>query len=276
MEPAFLFSVDLEDPRAIIPDGARYRDRVPANTERLLEFLARHDRRCTFFTVGDIARSYPELVRAIAAQGHEIACHGDTHAPLDRLGPEGFRADLERCLAAFAAAGLPSPTGFRAPVGSLTSATRFAYAILRERGFVYSSSVVPARGARYGWPDVGSDRPCRVDGLWELPLSLTRTPGLRIPFAAGVYLRNLPLPAIGWTVRKRLNENEPVISYVHPYDIDTEQERFMHAELGNSRLLNWLMYRNRGDVFRRLERLFAADARVMPYAEYVATGLRER
>ncbi len=273
MQPAFLFSVDLEDVRSMIPDGARYRERVPANTERLLEFLARHDKRCTFFTVGDVARAYPELLRTIAGQGHEIACHGDSHVPLERLGLEGFRIDLERSLASFAAAGIPRPCGFRAPVGSLTAATRWAHGVLREQGFAYSSSVVSARSPLYGWPEFGGDRPRRVDGLWELPLSLFRVPALRIPFAAGVYLRNLPLPLIDWTLRKRAAAGEPIVAYVHPYDIDTDQEHFMHPELGGSRLLNALMYRNRADLFRRLDRLFATGVRVVPYAEYVATSL---
>ena len=272
-EPAFLFSVDLEDVRTMIPEGARYRERVPANTERLLEFLARHDKRCTFFTVGDVARAYPELLRAIASQGHEIACHGDAHVPLERLGIEGFRVDLDRSLESFAAAGIPRPSGFRAPVGSLTAVTRWAYGVLHEQGFAYSSSVVSARSPLYGWSEFGGDHPRRVDGLWELPLSLFRVPGLRIPFAAGVYLRNLPLPLIDWMLRKRAAAGEPIIAYVHPYDIDTDQEHFMHPELGDSRFLNSLMYRNRGDLFRRLDRLFATGVRVVPYAEYVSTSL---
>jgi polysaccharide deacetylase family protein (PEP-CTERM system associated) len=273
VQPAFLFSVDLEDVRSMIPDGARHSERVPANTGRLLEFLARHDKRCTFFTVGDVARAYPELLRTIVSRGHEIACHGDSHIPLDRLGLAGFRDDLERSLASFAAAGIPRPVGYRAPVGSLTAATRWAHGVLRERGFAYSSSVVSARSPLYGWPDFGGDHPRRIDGLWELPLSLLRVPGLRIPFAAGVYLRNLPLPLIDRTLRRRAAAGEPIVAYVHPYDIDTDQEHFMHPELGDSRFLNALMYRNRGDLLRRLERLFASGLRVMPYAEYVATSL---
>jgi polysaccharide deacetylase family protein (PEP-CTERM system associated) len=270
---AFLFSVDLEDVRSMIPGGERYRERVPANTERLLEYLARHDKRCTFFTVGDVARAYPELLRAIASQGHEIACHGDTHATLERLGPEGFVADLARSMESFAAAGVPRPVGYRAPVGSLTAATRWAYPILHEHGVRYSSSVVCARSIFYGWPEFGLDTPRCLDGIWELPLSLTRTPGPRIPIAAGVYLRNLPLPLIELAFRRRLAAREPVIAYLHPFDIDTEQERFMHPELRENRLLNWLMYRNRDDVFRRLDRLFANGAPVLPYAEYVTTRL---
>jgi hypothetical protein len=140
---------------------------------------------------------------------------------------------------------------------------------MREHGFRYSSSVVSARNPVYGWPEFGGDRPRCIDGLWELPLSLMRIPGLYVPFAAGVYLRNLPLAVIEATFRRRLAAREAIVSYVHPYDIDTDQEHFMHPELGDSRLLNWLMFRNRRDVFRRLERLLAKGAHVLPYSDYV-------
>jgi hypothetical protein len=53
---SFLFSIDLEDIRTFVPGGERYAERVPTNVARYLEFLARHRVRCTFFTVGDVAR----------------------------------------------------------------------------------------------------------------------------------------------------------------------------------------------------------------------------
>ena len=96
--PPFLFSIDLEDVRSMIPEGHRYADRVPLLVGRYLELLERHDLRCTFFTVGDVARRHPALVRDLATAGHEIACHGSDHVPLDRMGRAGFREDLARNL----------------------------------------------------------------------------------------------------------------------------------------------------------------------------------
>lgn len=120
---AYLFSVDLEDVRSMIPDGARYAPRVAANVARYLDVLDRHGARCTFFTVGDVATRMPELVRDLAQAGHEIACHGADHMPLERLGRDGFRDDTVRALDALDRAGAGRARGFRAPVMSLTPRT---------------------------------------------------------------------------------------------------------------------------------------------------------
>lgn len=257
----------------MIPDGTRYRERVPHNVERLLSLLAGRDLRCTFFTVGDVARRHPDLIRRVADAGHEIACHGDDHTPLDRLGPDGFRADLERCLEALSRLGVPKVKGFRAPMASLTGSTSWAYGILAELGFEYSSSVVGARLPLYGWPDFGDDQPRCMDGIWELPLTLYGRPPLALPLVAGVYLRTIPLPLTEWMYRRRVGKGGPVVGYLHPYDIDHEQERFMHPEIGDSRFFNWLMHRNRHDTLRRLERLFDFGAPVIPFRDYVAEVL---
>jgi polysaccharide deacetylase family protein (PEP-CTERM system associated) len=265
---AFLFSIDLEDVRSMIPDGDRYAERVPANAERILALLERHGARCTFFTVGDVARRYPELLARIVAAGHEIACHGSDHVPLDRLGPQGFRDDLRRALDDLARAGAGAVRGFRAPVMSLTARTPWAHEVLAELGFHYSSSIVPAGSALYAWPDF-PDRCVRTaPGVWEIPVSVLG--GRRgVPFLSGVYFRLLPFAVVQAAFRRTLRAGRPAAGYLHPYDVDTEQERFMHPELGDSHVLNRLMYWGRGHVCDRLERLFREAAPVMPYAEYV-------
>jgi polysaccharide deacetylase family protein (PEP-CTERM system associated) len=273
--PVFLFSIDLEDVRSMLPDGARYRERVPHNTARLLDFLESHDKRCTFFTVGDVARRYPDLVRRIADAGHEIACHGDDHIPLDRLDPQSFRDDLERCLESFAKLGITGVKGFRAPMGSLVASTSWAYGVIRELGFEYSSSVYPTRSPFYGWPDFGGDHPRRIEGIWELPPTLTGLPILNVPLVGGIFLRVLPLPAIAAIFQRRISKRGLVVAYLHPYDVDHEQERFMHPGIRDSRLFNWLMFHNRKDVFRRLDRLFSQAVDVVPFAEYVSNVLSE-
>jgi polysaccharide deacetylase family protein (PEP-CTERM system associated) len=272
-DPTFLFSIDLEDVRSLIPDGERFAERVPANVERYLEFLSQHDARCTFFTVGDIARRYPSLMREIVAEGHEIACHSRDHTPLDRHNRESFREDLQQCLEDFSRVGAERISGYRAPIASMTQETTWAYEILRELGFTYSASVLAARNPLYGWPSFGPDRARMVDGVWELPVSLSGLPGLNVPLVGGVYFRVLPLPLVEYLFRRRLSSGHPVIGYLHPHDIDTEQERFMHGEINENRFYNWLLYRNRGDVFRRLERLLQHGVAIVPFREYVERNL---
>jgi polysaccharide deacetylase family protein (PEP-CTERM system associated) len=268
--PPFLFSIDLEDIRQLVPDGHRHADRVEATTEQYLEFLRRHRARCTFFTTGDVARRYPALVKQIASEGHEIACHSSEHVPLDRHDPYSFREDLERCFEAYARAGIESVAGFRAPVGSMIRETRWAYEVLGEMGFRYSASVLAARTPLYGWPEFGPDLPRIEGGLWEFPVSLSPLPGLRVPFAGGVYFRILPFLLVRQLFQRRLATGRPVVAYLHPYDLDAEQERFMYPEINGSRVFNWLMYRNRHQVLPRLERLMELGAPIVPFADYVA------
>lgn len=273
---AFLFSVDLEDVRTMIPGGTRYAERVPPNVAAYLRFLARHDRRATFFTVGNVARAYPDLIGEISAAGHELACHTSEHTPLERLGPDGLRADLERNLAALERAGAGRVRGFRAPIFSLTEATDWAYDVLAELGFSYSSSVLPQASPMYGWPGFG--RGCRrmASGLWEIPVSLTHVLVRDVPFAGGVYFRLLPSRLTRAAFRTHRVASEPVVGYFHPYDVDTEQEYLMHAELGDNPLLNALMYVGRGRVFPRLDRLIADGAVIDRYDRYVDEVLEAR
>ena len=54
----------------------------------ILDTLARHSVRATFFVVGRNAELYPELVKRMIAEGHEVAIHGYTHTPPAQLSPE--------------------------------------------------------------------------------------------------------------------------------------------------------------------------------------------
>jgi len=265
----FLFSVDLEDVRSMIAGGERLEERVPGNVERFIRFLARHRMQATFFTVGDVARRYPSLVRKLIDMGHEVACHSSDHLTLDRHNPASFRDDLERNLDDLSRAGARDVRGFRAPVFSLNAQTAWAYRQLNDLGFTYSSSVLPAKSPLYGWPGFQPEPQCVDSSIWEIPLTLAKLPGLRVPVAGGVYFRVLPFWLIRHRFRQQVKTGKPLVGYLHPYDIDTEQEPLMHPRLNGNRLLNWLMYRNRKGVFRRLEKLISSGARIVTYSEFI-------
>ncbi|MCX6577336.1 MAG: polysaccharide deacetylase family protein [Candidatus Aminicenantes bacterium] len=268
MNNAFLFSVDLEDIRFLMEDGLGRPERVPANVHGYLEWLKSHGFRCTFFVVGDVAEAYPSLIREIIEKGHEIACHGYRHIPLDQQTPDQFRNLLEANRNALTRAGAKNIQGFRAPIFSLTEKTAWAYEVLKDLGFTYSSSVLPAKNPFYGWPEFGP-RPKMIDGILEIPMTVRRFGPYRIPTAGGVYFRVLPAFFIRRSIKKIFRSNRPLAGYFHPYDIDTEQERFMHPEINDSRFYNYLMYYNRKNVFRRLDAIVKRGFTICPYAEYV-------
>jgi polysaccharide deacetylase family protein (PEP-CTERM system associated) len=270
--PLFLFSIDLEDIRFRMTDGNKYVPRVSANAERYLQFLDKHKMKATFFTVGDVARAWPSLIREIADAGHEVACHSDLHIPLDRLGKERFRDDTRHNVESLLNAGAKRVAGYRAPVFSLTKETSWAHEVLAELGLVYSSSVLPASSPLYGWKDFGPGAK-KVNGIWEIPMTTFSFPLLTAPAAGGVYFRALPFGPVKRRIRKALAAGNAVLGYFHPYDIDTEQERFMHPDIDGSRFYNYLLYRNRKDVFRRLDAIMAAGCRIIPYIDYVEQTL---
>ena len=259
-----LLGVDLEDIRLNSPGGVRYPERVPQMLERYLRFFDQHGAKVTFFTVGDIARRYPRLLQEIEQAGHEIACHTDLHRPLNELEPATFRDDLQRCLEAFDKAQLAPVKGFRAPMLSLTKKTAWAYDILEELGFSYSSSVLPAHNPLHGWPEFGSAWK-QVGSVWEIPVTLLPLRGLTVPFVSGVYFRALPRPLIGLVARYLQQQKTPLVGYLHPYDIDTEQDRFRQDFSRNSDFYHWLMFYNRQSVFRKLEYLLAQGFSIIRY-----------
>src|SRR6266404_7916451 len=72
----------------------KYAQRMDDCTRWLLDLLAERQIRATFFVVGQIARSHPRLIQAMADAGHEVACHSWDHRRVHRFNPLSFRKDL--------------------------------------------------------------------------------------------------------------------------------------------------------------------------------------
>ena len=203
--------------------------RVRESTRRLLDAADATGNRATFFVLGWVAERHPDLVREIAARGHEIACHGYGHELVYELGPERFRADLRRARAAIEQATGSAVYGYRAPSYSITEASLWALQILVEEGFRYDSSIFPIRHHRYGIPGFAR-RPVRVVlasgvAIREFPLTTLAAGPWSLPLAGGAYLRFLPLPLFSWGLGRLVAAGEPTVLYVHPWEIDPEQPR---------------------------------------------------
>lgn len=266
-QPVFLFSVDLEDVRSMIPNGYSYKERVPELTKIFLEFLKVNKSKATFFVVGEIVEQYPDLIKEIIDCGHEIACHTYTHKHLTELGIEGFKQDIEHFMDALNKVGIHDVIGFRAPTFSLVQESSWAYKVLASYGFKYSSSVLPAANPLFGWEGFGKN-PKWMDEILEIPMAIGSFLGKKLPFSGGVYLRILPFVLTKNQFAKYSNAELAIPSYIHPYDIDTKQERFMHPHLDNSKLLNHLMYVNRSKVMKRLQKIVDQGFRITTYKDY--------
>ena len=255
-------SVDVEDYFQVSAfEGAISRDRwasfesrVVSNTERVLATLDRSGTRATFFVLGWVAERHPALIKRIADRGHEIASHGYDHRLVFDLTPEEFRADLRRARVAIEAAAGVRVRGYRAPSYSITARSLWALDVLIEEGYAYDASIFPIYHDRYGLPSAPRHihTITRSAGtLWEVPGSTTRVSGMNLPIAGGGYFRLLPY---GWTrlgiARVNRLERQPVVFYIHPWELDPDQPRLPVSPLTRLR-----HYRNLTETVPRLERL---------------------
>jgi polysaccharide deacetylase family protein (PEP-CTERM system associated) len=217
-------AADLDCPPGLRADYAR---RMEACTRWLLDVLAEHHCRGTFFVVGTIAVSHPRLVRDIAAAGHEVGCHSWDHRRVHRFTPEEFRDDVRRAVDALEQAARVPVVGFRAPTFSVTRETGWAIDVLAEEGIRYDSSVFPVRHDRYGVPDAPRF-PYRVHGprrdLLEFPPATFGLGRANLPAAGGGYFRLFP-PAVmrAAVAQAARHPTGAAVLYFHPWEFDPGQ-----------------------------------------------------
>jgi polysaccharide deacetylase family protein (PEP-CTERM system associated) len=235
-----------------------FESRVEANTHRVLDLLAGHGLKATFFVLGWEAERRPDLVRRIAAEGHEVACHGYGHQLIYRIGPEAFRRDVRQAKALLEDIVGHPVNGYRSPSYSITARSLWALDILIEEGFSYDSSIFPVIHDTYGIPDAPRfphviQRPSGT--IVEFPPSTLEMRGFgltyRLPVAGGGYLRLFPASLVRWALASiARREAKPAVLYFHPWELDPGQPR-IRAGL-KSRLRHYLNLRTTEDKLRRL------------------------
>ncbi len=165
---------------------------VTEGTPRVLSLLARLGIKGTFFTTGDVARRFPQVIERIVAEGHELGCHGDTHRRFGTMSAEEARkeiVDASRTLRAFG-----KVESFRAP--NLDFPNDFL-SILQDNGYRVDSS--------YGRHKPGTffSEPTRVGDIVRIPASVAPS-WLRIPRL----LRNAILSQL----------RGPAVFFFHPWE----------------------------------------------------------
>jgi len=269
-------TVDIEDyfhvgafARVINPvDWDKYPSRVERNTNRLMEIFDDHNVKATFFVLGWVAERYQYLVRAIAENGHEIACHGYSHQLIYQQDKAVFYEETARAKACLEDQAQKSILGYRAASYSITLESLWALDTLAELGFSYDSSIFPVRHDRYGIPD--SPRfPYRLqtangDTLIEYPPSTLALGAYHLPVGGGGYFRIYPYSL----TRSALNhinrkEKQAFMFYLHPWEIDPDQPRVQAGRLSTFR-----HYTNLNRCEARLRRLLR-DFSFAPMAKVI-------
>lgn len=249
-------TVDLEDWYHVC--GVEREQPIPRNswrvcsaTERILSLLSEYGVKATFFVLGSVAEAEPDLVKMIAAGGHEIASHGWSHTLINQLSPDQFRDELARTEEIIYAQCGCLPIGFRAPQWSVSDRTPWVHEMLAERGYRYDSSLspLPFIGDRHG-----SRVPFLLESvnrrLWELPPLVTPTWFGNLPTGGGWGFRFFPTALVEHALERLNAAGHPGVLYLHPREVDPDGPRLRLPPLKR-----FAAYGTRNDAVPRLRRL---------------------
>jgi polysaccharide deacetylase family protein (PEP-CTERM system associated) len=227
--------------------------RVEANTTRILDMFAHAGVTGTFFTLGWVAQRHPALIRRIVADGHELASHGFFHRLAHEQTPQAFATDVGDARKLLEDTGGVAVQGYRAPTFSINTRNPWAFDMLEEQGYRYSSSIYPIHHDLYGMPSAPRF-PFHPDGrrLLEIPMTTVRLAGRNLPCAGGGYFRLLPY-AVYRAGLRHFNRADQACGmfYTHPWEMDAGQPRVEAAP----RMAKFRHYLNLGRMPGRMERL---------------------
>jgi len=195
-------------------------------TNQILNLLKKEGIKATFFILGEVAQYYPDLVKKIADQGHEIACHGMYHKDLTLYSPEQFLKELVQSRQILEKLAGRPVIGFRVPNLLITD---WLPKMLIDQGFIYDSSVCPGREiqGKYKGQASAPKNPYRVDknslllkgeaNLIELPIPTF--PLLKLPGAVSIATRVFGLTWTKITLDNALRTGAACY-YLHPYEFN--------------------------------------------------------
>ncbi|MDC0168842.1 polysaccharide deacetylase family protein [Candidatus Nitrosopelagicus sp.] len=196
---------------------------------KILELLRQNETKATFFVVGELLEFKPELLDLILENEHEIAFHTMKHTRIDSVNfKEKFNEEIKK----FNELTNGKSKGFRAPSFSLNDSSSWIIDSLEKNGYIYDSSVVPAKTSLYGIPNA-EIKPYRIttqflekdsiDGkILEFPLLVTKFLGKKIPAGGGFYLRTLPSRIIENAIKSYEKKEIPGVFYIHSWELTPE------------------------------------------------------
>ncbi|NOT12188.1 MAG: DUF3473 domain-containing protein [Methylococcaceae bacterium] len=202
--------------------------RVEVNTDKILALFQARDIKATFFTLGWVAERYPDLIRRIIKDGHELACHGYEHIRVTEQTPDEFRKDISRTKKLLEDLSGHEVKGYRAASYSIVQKNLWALDVLQEEGFKYSSSIYPVKHDLYGIPDAPRFiyEPIKNQSFKEIPITTLRVGNKNLPCGGGGFFRFYPYVFSKWAFNQVNNkEQQAGIFYFHPWEIDPDQPR---------------------------------------------------
>ena len=229
-----LLGIDFEDwfhPQLVQPyvKNIKHEPTMFKGLDKIIELLRTTETSATFFVVGKLLETNPEILDKIIENGHEIGFHTMNH---DRIDTNEFKENFTNEIQTFSKLTNKKSKGFRAPTFSLNKSSSWIIDSLGKSNYTYDSSVVPVKTELYGIPDA-EIRPYRISSksiekddesgrIIEFPILVTKFLGKKIPAGGGFYLRTLPSRIIKNAINNYQKQKIPATFYIHSWELTPE------------------------------------------------------
>jgi len=213
---------------------------IRLGVQKLINLFKKHNVVATFFVTGNIAYKYPNTVRIISREGHEVACHGMMHEKNEcLLQIDKQRHRIRKATQIIEERTGKKPLGFRAPC---LRANKYTFKVLRENGYMYDSSMISTFIPRYYGQLNFHFRPYWLNldvenvnqRILEIPISVN--PLVPLPLSAA-WMRNLGQLWVKFGILANFLLGDPLVFYIHPRDV---------LSLPKVEGVPWHVYRNTG------------------------------
>ena len=275
-----LLGIDFEDwyhPELVqkYVKDKKHEPRMFKGIDKILDMLRKNDTLATFFVVGELLETNPEIFDKIVENEHEIAFHTMYHTRIDS--PD-FKQSFHKEIAKFSELTNKKSKGFRAPTFSLNETSSWIIDSLSKFDYIYDSSVVPAKTDLYGLPNA-QHGPYRISGdslendtvdgkLIEFPLLVTKFLGKKIPAAGGFYLRTLPMRVIKNAIRQYEKQEIPASFYIHSWELTPEYMPKIKLPFKE----NFATYHNINKAYNRMDELLK-QFEFTSFSNYISKGI---
>lgn len=233
-----IFTVDLEDwyqgnEIIKIKDKHLYEDRIDYSTNKLIDLLDEFSIKATFFVLGHSIEKKPNLLRKISDSGHEIASHGYSHELIYNQNRNEFLEETKKSKNLIEDIIGDEVIGYRASNWSIIHKSLWALDILQDIGFKYDSSIYPTKNYLYGIPSAPVNPYFHRNGLLEIPPTVFKALGHKVPFSGGFFLRAMPSTIVRFFLKKINLNGHSVVFYIHPWELDELQPKNLNIPIKN-------------------------------------------
>lgn len=219
----------------------------------ILDLLELQGIKATFFCVGIMGKDYPEVIRRIQKQGHEIGCHSNIHTWLNKMSAEECREDTKEAIDSLEQCIGEKIWSYRAPAFSIGAKNKWVFDVLSECGIENDSSVYPAARDFGGFPTFGYQKPVAVQTengiVKEFPIPLCKVLGKPMAFSGGGYFRLFPT----WLLKNKICKAEYSMIYLHIADMLPETKHVMSRKDYED------YFKEKGTLYARYKRYLKAN-----------------